>query len=190
MPMFVHRFNLPFLFWFINCCIQHALRLCYCCCPLAVCLDQLWLILSGGDWTLQMSAYNLLIPFISVCCCWCMCVCVSTHVLICAWGHVCQRQMGMGGCVYVLEMSRSHLHWSLHPTERGGRRAPRLPLCCLPLSFPVSVFSQMLVAFCRCCSPDHLSHTLLVSFSVSHLYIVTCSLCLPIFVLSTSSLNF
>lgn len=64
--MFVHRFNLPFPFWFINCRIQRAPRLCYCCCPLAVCLGQLRLILSGVDWTLQMSAYNLLIPFISL----------------------------------------------------------------------------------------------------------------------------
>lgn len=135
LSIFVHGFNLLFLFWFINCCIRRAWRLCYCCCPLAVCLDQLWLILPGVDWTLQMSAYNLLIPFISGCCCWCACVCVCAHVPVCVWGRVCQRQMGVGGCVHVLEMSRSHLHWSLHPSGEGGRLMRLLPLRFLPLSF-------------------------------------------------------
>ena len=150
LSIFVHGFNLLFLFWFINCRIRCAWRLCYCCCPLAVCLDQLWLILPRVDWTLQMSAYNLLIPFISgllllpcvsarVCVCLCVCVCVC----VCVWGRVCQRQMGVGGCVYVLEMSRSNLHWSLRPAEWGkgwGALVCWLPLHFIPHSFSLWYF--------------------------------------------------
>ncbi len=43
------------------------------------------LILLGVDWTLQMSAHNLLIPFISGFCCWCVCLCVC----MCAYASVC-----------------------------------------------------------------------------------------------------
>lgn len=135
--IFVHRFNLLFQFWFINCCIQCAFRLCYCCCPLAVCLDQLRLILLGVHWTLQMSASNLLIPFISVCSSRQRAgVFACAHVAARARGRVCQRQMATRDCVCVLEMSRSHLHWSLCPAEEGGRAPPRALVACLrPLSF-------------------------------------------------------
>ena len=94
LSIFVHGFNLLFLFWFINCRIRCAWRLCYCCCPLAVCLDQLWLILPRVDWTLQMSAYNLLIPFISGLLLL-ACVCARASVCVCEgvfvkdrWGWV------------------------------------------------------------------------------------------------------
>lgn len=68
--------------------------------------------------------------------------CVFVRVLVCAWGHVCQRQMGMGGCVYVLEMSRSHLHWSLHPKEGRGRapHASVASLSCLSSFVPCLCF--------------------------------------------------
>lgn len=146
MSIFVHRFNLLFLFGFINCRIQCVLRLCYCCCPLAVCVDQLWLILSGVDWTLQMSAYNLLIPFISVCCCWCMCVFAWVHVLERTQGRIFQRQMGMGG-VYVLEMSRSHLHCFPHPEEERVREGAS-SVGCLPVSFLFCSLSVFLPYAC------------------------------------------
>ena len=83
--IFVHRFNLLFLFGFINCCIWCAQRLCYCCCPLAVCLDQLRLILQGVDWTLQMSAvmYWFLSSLVALCMCVCVCVCLFTCA--CVW---------------------------------------------------------------------------------------------------------
>lgn len=82
LSIFVHRFNLLFLLWFINCCIWCARRLCYCCCLWPVCLDQLQLILRGVDWTLQMSA--VMYWFLS-----------SLAVLVC----VCQKQMWVDACV-------------------------------------------------------------------------------------------
>lgn len=103
-----------------------------------------------------MSAYNLLIPFISACC-WlvrvCLCMRACVRVPVCVWGRVCQRQMGVGGCVYVLEMSRSHLHWSLHPTgeeeREGGRLMPGhfLPLLSLALRFPTYARSVLSLSF-------------------------------------------
>lgn len=119
LSIFVHGFNLPFLFWFINCCIRRVWKLCYCCCPLAVCLDQLWVILTGVDWSLQMSAYNLLIPFISGCCCRSMCISVCMCGLcVCLHAEVFVKDRW--GWAVVLEMSRSHLHWSPRPKGRGG----------------------------------------------------------------------
>ena len=163
---FVHRFNLLFLFWFINCCILCAWSLCYCCCPLAVCLHQLRLILPGVDWTLQMSVYNLLILFMSACRCWC--VCVSVCVGVCVVGRLCQRQMGVGGCVYVLEMSRSHLHWSPHPAGRG--EGPSL----VHLLFLSLFFSHMLEESCPYCSPSDWSLSLPISSFAPQPGVVTC----------------
>lgn len=71
----------------------------------------------------------------------------------------------MCGCVYVLKMSRSHLHWSRCPTEEGGGCLMyRLPLCFLPLSFPL--FSQI----CLC-------HSV---FIVLHLICLILSQCLSL----------
>lgn len=90
-----------------------------------------------------MSASNLLIPFISVCSSRQSAgVFACAHVAARARGRVCQRQMATRDCVCVLEMSRSHLHWSLCPAEEGGRAPPRAFVACLrPLSF--SLFSHI-----------------------------------------------
>ena len=129
LSIFVHRFNLLFLFWFINCCIRCAWRLCYCCCPLAVCLDQLWLILPGVDWTLQMSAYNLLIPFISGCCCWCTRVGVYACARVCM--RACLSKTDGGGWLCLCVGNESISFTLVSSPDRGGRA----PLCFLPLYF-------------------------------------------------------
>lgn len=168
MSIFVHRFNLLFLFWFINCCIHCALKLCYCCCPLAVCLDQLWLILLGADWTPLMSAYNLLIPFI-VCCFWCVCaLCVCT--CLCVHEGVFVRDR-WGWVVVSMCWKWVDLIYTGLFTQQ--RREGASCIACLSVSFlfrSLSVFSHMLVAFWRYCSTSRLSHTLpFLSFFVSHL---------------------
>lgn len=128
--MFVRRFNLPFLFCFINC--PHSASAApfrYCCRPLAVCLGQLRLILSGEDWTPQMSAYNLLIPFISVLPLLvraCESVRVRTCLPVQAAGCAClERQEGTGRlcvdvCVYMrVENESPHLVYSLEGRARS-----------------------------------------------------------------------
>lgn len=108
-------------------------RLCYCCCPLAVCLDQLRLILPGVDWTLQMSAYNLLIPFISGCCCVCVCV------------RACLSKTDGGGWL-CLRVGNESISFTPVSSPDGGREGAS---CCLSVSFlflSPSVSSHMLVA--------------------------------------------
>lgn len=118
-------------------------------CPLAVCLDQLWLILSGVDWTLQMSAYNLLIPFISVCCCccccWCMCVCVCAHACLCM--RVCLSKTDGDGWLCLCVGNESISFTPVSSPDRGGR-APRTLVASLSpssfaLSLSLSLFSHM-----------------------------------------------
>ena len=186
LSIFVHRFNLLFLFWFINCCIWCVWRLCYGCCPLAVCPDQLWLILTGKDWTLQMSAYNLLIPFISGCCFWCMCVGLCTRACVCIRGCLSKTDGGRWLCLCV---GNESISFTLVSSPKRGGRAPCLCIVCLSVSFlflSLSVFSHMVPQFCHCCSLSHSSLALPVSSSASYLCIVSLYLslsissCLPI----------
>lgn len=173
LSIFVHRFNLLFLFWFINCCIRRVLRLCYCCCPLAVCLDQLWLILPREDWTLQMSAYNLLIPFISGC--WCLCVCVSARARVCV--RVCLSKTDGGGWMCLCWKWVDLIYTGLF-TQQGREGASCVG--CLSVSFLVLslCFSHMLVSFCRYSSR---SHTLPISSHATYIYIITFCFSLTIF---------
>lgn len=123
MAMFVRRFNLPFLFCFINWPRSaSAAPFRYCCRTLAVCLGQLRLILSGEGWTPQMSAYDLLIPFISVLpllvrACEsvhvCTCLPVQAAMLVRGQPSLCK---GVCVCVYVprrVENESPHLVYSL-----------------------------------------------------------------------------
>lgn len=80
----------------------------------------------------------------------------------------------------MLEMSRSHLHWSLHPTGEGGCLMYLLPFCFLPISV-FALFSHMLIAFCPYCSLSHFSHTLRTSSFASYRFIINLYLSLPIF---------
>lgn len=139
-----------------------------------------------------MSAYNLLIPFISVCCCccccWCMCVCVRAHACLCM--RVCLSKTDGDGWLCLCVGNESISFTPVSSPDRGGR-APRTLVASLsPSSFVLSlslfVFSHVLVAFCHYCSLSHLSHTLPVSFFASYLYIVSCYLCLPTYSLSIS----
>lgn len=112
--------------------------LCFCCCPLAVCLNQLGLILQGVDWTLQMSAYNLLIPFISGCCCWCLRACTCA----CVCTRVCLSKTDGGGwlCWKWVDLIYTGLF------ARQGRRGAPHAFCCLSVSFPflsLSLFSHI-----------------------------------------------
>lgn len=178
--IFVHRFNLLFQFWFINCCIQCAFRLCYCCCPLAVCLDQLRLILSGVHWTLQMSASNLLIPFISVCSSRrsvCLCVCARGR----ASKRTCLSKTDgdVWLCLCVGNESISFTLVSL--PSRGGRVGAASCIGSLfAFSFILFVFSHMLVPFCHYCSLSHLSHILPVTVFASEPSISAHCLHLPV----------
>lgn len=94
-----------------------------------------------------------------------------------ARGRVCQRQMAARGCVYVLEMSRSHLHGSLCPAEEGGRVGAASCIGCL---FASSLFSHMLVPFCLYCSLSHLSHSLPATVFASEPSSSTACLYLPV----------
>lgn len=62
------------------------------------------------------------------------CVFVSPHVLVCVCESVFVKDRWGWVDVSVLEMSRSHLHWSLHPTGEGRCLMRWLPLCFLPRS--------------------------------------------------------
>lgn len=149
LSIFVHTFNLLFLFGFINCCIQCAWRLCYCCCPLAVCLDQLRLILPGVDWTLQMSAIiywflSSLVAVAGVRVCSCVRTCAYVRM------RACLSKTDGGGCL-CLCVGNESISFTLVSPDKGGR-VPCSCICCLSVSFlflSLSVFSHMLVEFCH-----------------------------------------
>lgn len=104
---------------------------------------------------------------------------------MCVCGRVCQRQMGVVGCVYVLEMSRSHLHWSPHSTGEGGRFAHAF----VASLFPSSFFFSRLSCKQRIRSLSHVSNTLPICSFASNLCIVTLCLSLSL-VVYPFTLNF
>lgn len=65
------------------------------------------------------------------------CVFVSPHVLVCVWECVCQRQMGVGGCVCVGNESISFTLVS--SPNRGGKVPHALVASLFPSSFSLSV---------------------------------------------------
>lgn len=138
----------------------------YCCCPLAVCLDQLWLILPGVVWTLQMSVYNLLIPFISGCCCRRMCLracvfCVCEGVFVQdRWGWV-----AVSMCWKWVD-----LIYAVLPSNRGGREGGVRQGETLGCVFVASRFSPLLSL-----SFFIFSHALTLSLSISVSFVFTSS---------------
>lgn len=100
-----------------------------------------------------------LVAVAGACTCVCSCACVYVR------RRVYPNLMGVGGCVYVLEMSRSHLHWSSHPM---GEETSVLFMYLLP-PFPSSVFLTL-------CFLTYAHSTVSLSFSVSFVYYSPCIL--------------
>lgn len=119
-----------------------------------------------------MSAYNLLIPFISGCC-WLVCMCSCVRMCPCVYEGVFVKDR-WGWVVVCLCVGNESISFTLVSSpDRGGRAPHALVASPFPSSFFLSVFPHMLVAFCRYRSLSHLSHTLPILYFATYLCIIT-----------------